>query len=385
MRKITAFILLMATLLFVGCSGKEELNITDKETPVTVKQLELMEYDPDYTFVNSFDGRYVCFIVARPVREQTPEGVSMETGHVIVYDTETEKVEKQFDLNLNHCFVSDTAYKDGCLYYVVSGRENEYEILYSTDGQTVNKLHSVLYNDLDELCIDVVKDDNEDIVFVSKHQQSADNETGVREVLQIGCINRENREIMFKYTSAGTTSDIFGLNAHKLNNLEEYSPEYMQVGRAHSGAMIQQIKAFNPDSNVNGVGLTAEIPMSSIEFVYVVGNDVYYYDYAQKGELTGPMDLNVYNLESKTQVKLAEYEAMKKGTSWYGNDLFVYSNVEGGRIYVMKHEEDSLSRSYIENTFYDKKINVLTANGKVLIVAGMFTSQPDELYIASIE
>ena len=385
MKKIIAFILVILTLSFVGCGGKEKLTIKDNETPLSVKQLKLSAYDPEYTFVNSFDGRYVCFNVTRPVKDEVPNGVSLETSHIIVYDTETERVEKQFDLNLSHCFVSDSVYKDGLLYYVVSGRENEYEILYSTDGEMVNKLHSILYNELDELCIDVEKDQDGDIVFVSKHQKPAENETGKQEILQLGCINSEKREIMFTYTSAGDTSEIFGLNAHKLKNIDEHSPAYMQVGQAHGGALVQQQKAFNPDSNVNGVGLMAEIPMNTIEFVYVVGNNVYYYDYTERNSLFGPMNLSVYNMESNSQVELAEYETMKKGRSWYGNDLFAYQNVDGGRIYVMNQNETVLTRSYIENKFFDKKINVLTANGKVLIVAGMFITQPDELYIVSVE
>ncbi len=385
MKKLTALVLAVITLLFVGCNNTESLKIVDNETPLAVKQLKTPEYDQEYTFVNSFDGKYVCFSVSRPVTDETAGGVSMETSHVIVYNTETEQVEKQFDLNLKHCFVSDSVYKDGCLYYVVSGRENEYEILYSTDGNDLNKLYSVPYNELDELGIDVIKDQDADIVFVSKHQKPADNETGLQEVLQLGCVNGESREIMFTYTSVNDTGNIYGLNAHKLKGIDEHSPEYMQVGQAHSGALVQQQKVFNPDSNKNGVGLYAEIPMKTIDFVYVVENNVYYYDYTEKDALFGPMELKVYNLESNTQTTIAQYEGMQKGRSWYGDDIFAYSNVDGGRIYVVKQTEKDLKRSYIENTFYDKKINVLTANGRILIVAGMFTSQPDELYIASIE
>ena len=95
MKRFIALFIVILVFVLTGCGSKEKLIITDNDTPLSVQQLALPAYDPEYTFVNSFDGRYVCFAVARPVTQQTPNGVAMETSHVIVYDTETQQVEKQ--------------------------------------------------------------------------------------------------------------------------------------------------------------------------------------------------------------------------------------------------------------------------------------------------
>ncbi len=385
MKRICAFVILLAIMVFsfTGCNGIKEMKIIDNDNSIDLKQLKLPEYDPEYTFVTSFDGKYIVFSVTRPVSEDRPGGVGLETESIIVYDAETETVITQWDIGLYRCSVTDAEYKDGCIYYVVSSREEGYETLYCYDGVNITGLHTVPYNALDTMGIDVMKDKDKNVVFVSRHTKPSEN--GEMEILQLGYIDGKSSEVTFSETGH-TTSKIFNFNTYDGinggNRRREYT--FMQYSPVN-GTIIQKMEAFNPDSNNNGVSIHAQIPMKTDEFCYVVGNNAFYYDYTDEDVIFGPMSLNVYNIVDKSSVKLAEYEAMKRGDSRYGTETFVYWNYEGGNFYVLKSTDDGLERSCIENRFFDKKSTVRVGKDKILFTVGQFREQPDELYIAEIK
>lgn len=366
MKKLAVLMAFVMIFLFSGCKDKRQLTVIEDNTPVKLTKISMPQFTDD-AILRSFDGKYACFTAQKAGSSAEGENPMPQTVQIVVYDIENQTVETDWQTDSYIGCVMDAEYKDGNIYYVSADYEAGKQTVNIYNDGKITEAYSLPYEPITSRYIDLIKDKNNNILFIYKDKEYN---------MKIGIAREEKREIMYDMSSDSEYS-VYNLNVDGKNKNGLYNAQFNTLNYVNATFHIDR---WNADK-VKTVRL---VPLFS-RFCSIVGDNVLYYEIVDtdKGRevlLTG---------ESLTNETTATVRNLGKGTifkHWNGDKYMVYLLKENERysFKAVKSEEMEITARDVDFDFSTDNVTVCIADDKAIFAEEYEFGETSGLYIADL-
>ncbi len=366
MKKMAVLMAFVTIFLLSGCKNEKQLTVIEDDNPVKLTEISMPQFADD-AILRSFDGKYACFTAQKDGSSAESENPMPQTVQIVVYDIENQTVETDWYTDSYIGCVMDAEYKDGSIYYVSADYEGKKQTINRYDKGNITEIYSVPYDPITSRFIDLIKDKNNNILFIYKDKEYN---------MKIGIVEGEKREIMYNM-SGDSEYSVYNLNVDGKNKDGLYNAQFNTVNYANS---IFYIDRWNADK-VKTVRL---VPLFS-RFFNIAGDNALYYEIVDtdKGReilLTG---------ESLTNETTAPVRNLGKGAifkHWNGDEYMIYLLKENDRFSfkAVRSEEMQITVRDVDFDFSTDNVTVCIADDKAIFAEEYEFGETSRLYIADL-
>lgn len=366
MKKIAVLMAFVIIFIFSGCKEEKQLTVIEDDNPVKFTEISL-PYFSEAAILRSFDGKYACFTAQKAGSSAEGENPMPQTVQILVYDTENQTVETDWQADSYIGCVMDAEYKDGSIYYVSADYESGTQTVNIYNDGKITEVYSLPYEPISSRFIDLIKDKNNNILFIYKDKEYN---------MKIGIAREEKREIMYNI-SGDSEYSVYNLIADGKNKNGLYNAQFNTVNYANSTFYIDR---WNADK-IETVRL---VPLFS-RFFTITGDNAFYYEISDtdKGKeilLTG---------ESLTNETTAVVRNLGKATifkHWNGDEYMIYLLKDNDKysFKAVKSEEMQITARDVDFDFSTDNVTVCIAKDKALLAEEYEFGETSGLYIADL-
>jgi len=366
MKKLAVLMVFVMIFLFSGCKEEKQLTVIEDITPVKLTEISL-PYFSEAAILRSFDGKYACFTSQKAGSSAEGENPMPQTVQIVVYDTENQTVEIDWQTDSYIGCVMDAEYKNGSIYYVSADYEGGKQTVNIYNDGKITEVYSLPYEPITSHFIDLIKDKNKNILFIHK-----DNEYNMK----IGIAREKKREIMYNM-SGDSEYSVYNLIVDGKNKNGLYNAQFNTVNYVNSTFHIDR---WNADK-VKTVRL---VPLFS-RFFTIISDNAFYYEIADtdKGKeilLTG---------ECLTNETIAPVQNLGKGAifkHWNGDEYMIYLLKENDQysFKAIKSEEMKITVKDVDFDFSADNVTVCIADDKAIFAEEYEFGETSRLYIADL-
>ena len=366
MKKLAVLFSFIMIFILSGCKEEKQLTVIEDDNSVRFTEISL-PYFSEAAILRSFDGKYACFTAQKPGSSEEGENPMPQTVQILVYDIENQTVEIDWQADKYIGCVMDAEYKDGSIYYVSADYESEKQTVNIYKDGKIKEIYSLPYEPVSSRFIDLMKDKNNNILFIYKDKEYN---------MKIGIAREEKREIIYNMNGDSEYS-VYNLTVDGKNNDGLYNASFNTSSYANSTFHIDRWTA----GKVETVRL---VPIFS-RYFNIVGDNVFFYEITdtEKGKeiiLTG---------ESLTNETVAPVENLGKGTIFkhWNNDRYMIYLVKENDKYRFKAVESGEMQITVKDVNFDfatDNVTVCISGDKALLAEEYEFGETSRLYIADL-